>query len=847
MELRKRKASPATAGPPAGQVELRGQVFHTSKDVITLLAGVEDEKDRYNAQAEVLETMIKYYHRAADMIEEVFVYIESDGAFKSSISQEDFAVVWQEARDIVEANKTRRNRLLEASRAAEGNWDREVTGWLGAVQSSGYFMQCVRTLSAAYPVEEGAMRVNRALLNRLANPRKGISTRRELQAADFVDAKALTTFEKATRAEQLKFGLRVNKLGFLEVGELQETEGGEDGGSDHFPSPAREMGGGGSMAAPAAVLPKASPEYDFALDTLDERIDEELLSEVNRELQEIDTQQEREVEEPASSEDEEGRATKRRRAGKAGCGCSDDVSNGWKTTVARARSYEMGVNLKLLKTMATFRRVCYPHAKAMGGHMGLRVKHLNAAQLEERLRFINENRLQIGRLKTSSETYTWFRVKSRPARASDALGPYKFLHVEPPTGVIVDQQLVRVWVGGIDTVAWERDGSININLFGWWFETDIGKIVLAEFDMYRHHLREINGKSNYGWLRNMFYSIGQQLMRQDPLYYAAYAALRPDKQWRLVSYPYYAKYAVKGDNTYFRHMDLNIPELIAKSRGSGMIQGSISLDDEDESNCTVILPGMQHKLAEWWERVVARDQETDGFVHRITEQMFTREDAEVLGLDWKRVPCRRGEARITLPHLPHGADGPSTSTRRTMLPWLVGLQDDMTTLEVVEGGTWEMLSNAHRDMVSPQATPSGLANRYGAIPYKFPAAVEITGLGPLSDALVCRRRWDSAQVLRDYRTLLCGDRALASRYVEDWRRRAVAAAVDAFAVVREAEKRVFGEKSYFFHLDRLENAGVPFPTIDPDEDEGCESGEAEVQGDCTQTAFAEAGMEEAMQ
>ena len=56
----------------------------------------------------------------------------------------------------------------------------------------------------------------------------------------------------------------------------------------------------------------------------------------------------------------------------------------------------------------------------------------------------------------------------------------------------------------------------------------------------------------------MFYSIGQQLIRQDLVYYMLYAALRPDKQWRLVTYLYYAKYAVKGDSTYFRHIDLNV-------------------------------------------------------------------------------------------------------------------------------------------------------------------------------------------------------------------------------------------------------------------------------------------------
>lgn len=75
-------------------------------------------------------------------------------------------------------------------------------------------------------------------------------------------------------------------------------------------------------------------------------------------------------------------------------------------------------------------------------------------------------------------------------------------------------------------------------------------------------------------------------MRQDPVYYTLYAALRPDKHWRLVSYPYYAKYAKKGDSTYFKHIDLNIPELLANGRGCYQIQGTVSLDNETADNCT---------------------------------------------------------------------------------------------------------------------------------------------------------------------------------------------------------------------------------------------------------------------
>ena len=36
-------------------------------------------------------------------------------------------------------------------------------------------------------------------------------------------------------------------------------------------------------------------------------------------------------------------------------------------------------------------------------------------------------------------------------------------------------------------------------------------------------------------------------MIQDPSYYTLYAALRPDRHWWLVSYPYYAKFAQRDD------------------------------------------------------------------------------------------------------------------------------------------------------------------------------------------------------------------------------------------------------------------------------------------------------------
>ncbi|MCJ1364590.1 hypothetical protein MMC16_003703 [Acarospora aff. strigata] len=161
------------------------------------------------------------------------------------------------------------------------------------------------------------------------------------------------------------------------------------------------------------------------------------------------------------------------------------------------------------------------------------------------------------------------------------------------------------------------------------------------------------------------------------------------------------------------------------------------------------MPGMHRHLGTWWERVKARGKETDGFVHSISKDVYTKEDEEEYGIEWTRVSCPAGGVRVTMPHIPHGAQGSTTSIPRTMLPWFVAVQDDHEQLETAESSIWSQLAAAHRDLVAPFSSPPGLANKYGPIPYRFPAAVEFTGLSALSDALVCRRRWDSPMVVQE--------------------------------------------------------------------------------------------------
>jgi hypothetical protein len=61
-------------------------------------------------------------------------------------------------------------------------------------------------------------------------------------------------------------------------------------------------------------------------------------------------------------------------------------------------------------------------------------------------------------------------------------------------------------------------------------------------------------------------------------------------------------------------------------------------------------------------------------------------------------------------------------------------------LETFKSGTWIKLAETYRDLLPAKSTLSGLSNRYNKVSYAFLAAVAISDLGILSDAIVCRAK-----------------------------------------------------------------------------------------------------------
>lgn len=773
-------------------------------EVIRQIQSIENPLERYDNQQIIMERLLETHDGVDDAVEKFFVWMSNDRAYEATESVHEFEEKYAQATGIVEANRLRRNKLVEATAEVGKRWGEAIipalTEALGAPPSS-TLLQRVRKLAGQVDLSEGILRVNRVIYQRLATPTRGVRAVKAVMPSDFRKAVGCTDSTPLTLEELEQIGMQIGQFGLLVAGFVSEQVG-AGARAGELEGPALELRDTGSDSSTPAANGTPTPQEPL----WNIRCRARTLPRV------VDPEQSSDGDDGADDEMSGPPAKKSR-----GCGCSVDGPATWTEAVSKRAPVTERVALRLLDGMMEKESVCYKHLRDLGGKIGLRVKKLGASELRDRLQRVQDNRTRIGDLKAANDTVLWFRRRNRPAHPSDGLGTYRFAARDMSRPFQYDQAALREKIGGINMEDWVNDGSVNVDLFGWWWDTGIIDLILSEYDMYHYHLREPNGNSNWGWLRNMYHSTGQQLMRQDPLYYALYAALRPDKHWRLASYPYYAKYNKKGDWTHFRHIDINIPQALENGKGVHQIQGTLSLDDEDESRATIILAGTHIKqLGQLWAKICARNQQTDGYIHRFTNPMVTKEDMEEIGIKWKAVPCKKGQVRVTSPTLPHGADGPATGTRRTMLPWFVGVMDDCESLEITDGGTWEGLSRGHREMVGGETSPSGLPALFGTVPYRFPAAAEISGLGPLSDALVARIRWDSPLALLHRDKMLLSSKEDMWNYVRAWRIKAVAAAIESHQIVRKLEMDAYGEKSYYYNLEKSVAEGVPMPTLPDD-------------------------------
>jgi len=245
-----------------------------------------------------------------------------------------------------------------------------------------------------------------------------------------------------------------------------------------------------------------------------------------------------------------------------------------------------------------------------------------------------------------------------------------------------------------------------------------------------------------------------------------------------------------------------------------MVQGSVSVDDETEDNCTLLVLGFQHVIHEWWGRVTARGKGTSGHTTN-AKNIYLPEDRQSFG-PLVPVPCKRGAIRITRPDIMHGSTSKARSRRRTLFAWFCGIRPDHQTLDLKESETWSEVSACHQSFTAPMKSTSGEGFRYGRPTIPFPAMTRMASTSAVGDALVGSRRWTDPQVTRMVETLLGPDDTAAFALLKSVRNSLSEAIKSAWPFVRDAEIKAFGNRSYFVNQGRQRppadgNPNVPSP------------------------------------
>ena len=480
------------------------------------------------------------------------------------------------------------------------------------------------------------------------------------------------------------------------------------------------------------------------------------------------------------------------------CGCGDEKTvKKVKAALEDLKGKDLAGKMTRLERFdeAVWGRTCFNHIKSIASELEMQTKGLNGSRLVERLITVQSNRHRLEEMIREQETYEWFKMKGRAGQENDRLGPLRFRSLER-LEFEFDEAVIWARYGGSDArEKFMKDGNVIVKgLFDWIVkDAELMNMINAEFDMYRHHLREQNGKSNLGWSRNMWHSLVQQVIRQDGAFYGLNVAARPDKNWRLISFPYYTRDADADNSREFKQLNVNIPRFLKSGRGANMVQTAISLDDEVAEGCTMVMPGFHKHVREWWSRVTMRGEDKGELIHDV-KKIYKQADEGRFG-KFERVMCLRGDVRMTLPQMIHGSTG-CVERNRVVFPWLMGLDSDWV-LELAECGTWKSVAGAHLLMRPVKMRPWGIGHEFSVGEEGFEGVVEIMGVTALGDALVGRRTWDRAGVLMERDAILGSDERLAWKTIERGRARMKVAWKEAFETMVRVEMEEYGEDSFF--------------------------------------------------
>ncbi|KAI9853587.1 MAG: hypothetical protein M1824_001080 [Vezdaea acicularis] len=445
---------------------------------------------------------------------------------------------------------------------------------------------------------------------------------------------------------------------------------------------------------------------------------------------------------------------------------------------------------------SNYTQACRLHLRAVAKNLGL-CNNISNRELGKRLKRISMSDLKL--LKRREPW--WFRMNSRPRTLQDERGIYRYAAVPSPIFVFNEKTIFARYINPDAWNIWQEDGSIVASgMFRYLEQENICEMIDGEFELYEHHLWIPPSKSRQGWMRNMFYSLIQQLVRQDPVWYALSVAARPDKAWNLISYPYITKNTENGENTEFLHLDINLKNFIDHGIGANLIGTSISLRNEDEHGCTVIVPGFHKHIREWHKKLCERGDNRAGQTTNCLKS-YTLVDQLKWGCPIPQ-PCNAFDVRFTRPDIIHGSTPLSNRQRRTIFPWFIVAAADTSTISDTPNALNRLqIAACHRNLEIPIKEVTGQAPKHAIPQGRFPGAVRLPSVYALGDAITGQRPWDDPEVLQQLYILLGDDELEAWKLVTKVRNGLTDAYTATYPMMVNIEMKAFGADSYYLQRE----------------------------------------------
>lgn len=458
---------------------------------------------------------------------------------------------------------------------------------------------------------------------------------------------------------------------------------------------------------------------------------------------------------------------------------------------------EEGLLLIRIAINSNLDNLCHTHLRKLAkSSVGLK-NNFNRSRLIHRLSLVYRHARRLTHMRASYPD--WFIKSCRPAGVKE-LSLYRYQPVPHHASHLDSPRILERFAGPGSWEKWEKEGTLIIpDVFAYLNEPDILQMIDQEFSMYQHHSILKSDRPRQGWCRNMYYSLIQQLVRQDPVWYALCAALQGSSE--LIAYPYIAKDAIPGEKTGFLHLDINVGQYLKSDNNNilHLLSSSLSLDHESAQGCTVLVPGFHHHIKDWFLKVVARGQSSTGFTTNCSST-YNKEDQETWGKP-QPTPCSAFSLRITRPDIIHGSTNQAPTRRRTLFAWYKALDDDHNLFKGTGKLTWSDVAACHRDLMIPSEEPSGQQLKHPLPKESFPGAVALPSLSYLGDALIGRRKWKDPWVMVERERLLGKHHKEACCYVEHTRKNMVEQYRKHWYFMKENEKIQFGENSFFNRTD----------------------------------------------